>query len=408
MKKLLIIGYVWPEPGSSAAGRHMLEIMQLFIEASWAVTFASPAAESTHQYKLSELGVQEATIELNNASFDDWLKPLNPDVVIFDRFMMEEQFGWRVAQACPDAMRILDTEDLHFLRLARQAAFKRQSKISADDLDTETSLREIASIYRCDLSLIISETELELLVNSFGVDRQLLHYLPFLYKQPAMTAKGFGQRKDFVFVGTMRHPPNLEAVRYLKNLIWPLIRLQLPSANLHIVGSYLTKEVSQMHKPAEGFHVAGKVEQLGELLNDMRVSLAPLKFGAGLKGKLLESMEHGLPSVSTTIGAEGICADLEWPGFVADKDQAFADSAVELYQNESRWQQAQQQGFVVLQTRFSKEHHKRDFFMRLQALLGALSQHRKSNFIGRMLQHQSMRSTEYMARWIECKNSNRV
>ncbi len=408
MKKLLIIGYVWPEPGSSAAGRHMLEIIQLFIEENWAVTFASPAAESTHQHKLTELGVQEATIELNNESFDSWLKQLNPDVVIFDRFMMEEQFGWRVAQVCPDTMRVLDTEDLHFLRLARQAAFKRQSTISADDLDTETSLREIASIYRCDLSLIISEAEQDLLSSRFGIGQNLLHYLPFLYNQPVTAAKAFEQRKDFVFVGTMRHAPNLEAVRHLKKIIWPLIRLQLPRASLYIVGSYLTKEVSQMHKPAEGFHVAGKVDQLGEMLNGMRVSLAPLKYGAGLKGKLLESMEHGLPSVTTTIGAEGICADLKWPGFIADKDQAFADSAVELYQNESRWRQAQQQGFDLLQARFSRAQHRLDFFRQLEALLGSLDKHRKSNFIGRMLQHQSMRSSEYMARWIECKNKNRV
>jgi len=403
MNRLLIIGYVWPEPASSAAGRHMMEIVQIFLDQGWSITFASPAAQSAHQFDLSRIGVEQATIELNNKSFDSWVRQLLPDIVIFDRFMMEEQFGWRVAQQCPDAIRILDTEDLHFLRIARQQAIKRQETLSDNDLKNETAVREIASIYRCDLSLVISEVETQLLRECFKIPADLLHYLPFMINQPEPAVNAFRQRRDFVFVGTMRHAPNLDAVRYLKTTLWPKIRQRLPDASLHIVGSYLTKEISQMHKPAEGFVVVGKVDQLNLFLSDRRVSLVPLRFGAGLKGKLLEAMENGLPSVTTSIGAEGINAGMNWPGIIADDEPDLTDAAVNLYQDEMLWSNAQQQGYDVLQQRFSRQQHANRLIEKITEIAHDLSAHRLANFTGMMLQHHALRSTEYMARWIECK-----
>ena len=404
IKSLLIIGYVWPEPLSSAAGRHMLEIISLFIERQWKVTFASPAVESTHQFDLSDIGVQEAGIELNSESFDEWILSLQPDVVIFDRFMMEEQFGWRVAQHCPDAIRILDTEDLHVVRQAREQAVKLQGDVPDLVQKNENTIREIASIFRCDLSLIISEAEIKLLETLFQIDRQLLHYLPFLSDVKALPEVDFNETEGFVFVGTMRHKPNLDAVRCLKRDIWPLIRGSLPDTNLYIAGSYMTKEVHQMHRPSEGFHIIGKVDDLKSFLVRRRISLAPLKYGAGLKGKIIEAMECGLPCITTTTGAEGINAGCDWPGVVSDDDKIFAESAVELYSNEVLWKQARQQGLELLQRRFLKTQHASVLLARIEAVAAGIQLHRDRNFIGKMLYHQSMRSTEYMARWIECKN----
>src|SRR5690606_14722049 len=102
---LLVIGYVWPEPRSSAAGGHMMQLLECFLADGWRITFASPARSGEHRADLSGLGIEEVEIELNSSSFDDFALALQPDVVLFDRFMMEEQFGWRVAQACPDALR---------------------------------------------------------------------------------------------------------------------------------------------------------------------------------------------------------------------------------------------------------------------------------------------------------------
>ena len=105
---VLVIGYVWPEPRSSAAGGHMMQILETFLEQGWDITFSSPAGTGEHRADLTALGIREVPIELNNSSFDSFISQLAPDVVLFDRFMMEEQFGWRVERHCPDALRVLD------------------------------------------------------------------------------------------------------------------------------------------------------------------------------------------------------------------------------------------------------------------------------------------------------------
>ena len=156
MQQVLIIGYVWVEPNSSAAGSRMLQLIEQFLKQNWKVTFASPAQKSEKAASLSSLGIDEVSIELNNTSFDDFIKDLQPTIVLFDRFMMEEQFGWRVAENCPNTLRILDTEDLHFLRKTRHQQLKKGEKFSNEALSkSEDTKREIASILRCDVSLII-------------------------------------------------------------------------------------------------------------------------------------------------------------------------------------------------------------------------------------------------------------
>ncbi len=124
MPKLLIIGYVWPEPTSSAAGTRMMQLIDFFKNENYQVIFGTTARETENKADLAALGVKTEKIKLNDPEFDDLLKKLMPEMVLFDRFMMEEQFGWRVDNICPNAIKILDTEDLHFLRKARQEAFK--------------------------------------------------------------------------------------------------------------------------------------------------------------------------------------------------------------------------------------------------------------------------------------------
>jgi len=119
-------------------------------------------------------------VALNCTSFDDFISELNPNIVLFDRFMLEEQFGWRVAKHCPDALRILDTEDLHSLRHARHQALKQNRPLTSADMNSDLAKREIAAIFRCDLSLIISDYELQLLTNNYRVPEHILLHCPFM------------------------------------------------------------------------------------------------------------------------------------------------------------------------------------------------------------------------------------
>lgn len=408
MQHVLIIGFVWPEPNSSAAGSRMLQLIRLFQAQGWKVTFASAAADSAFMFDVTSIGVEKVSIALNDSNFDTFVRDLNPTLVLFDRFMTEEQFGWRVAENCPDALRILDTEDLHLLRQARQKAHKENRDFSDADLFSDVAKREIASILRCDVSLMISETEMELLQNEFRMDKALLYYMPFMLEEIEETTVanwlGFEEREDFILIGNFLHEPNWNTVQYLKETIWPKIRQSLPNVSLRIYGAYPSQKVLQLHKPAEHFHIMGRAENAEAVVKKARVVLAPIRFGAGAKGKLLEAMQCGTPSVTTTIGAESMAGDLPWNGIIADDPDAIANAAVQLYQEEILWKNAQQNGISIVNQRYVKSIFANDLIAQILEIKDNFQRHRQHNFIGAILQHHTLASTKYMSRWIESKN----
>src|SRR5690606_2489398 len=216
----------------------------------------------------------------------------------------------------------------------------------------EIAQREIAAIYRCDLSLIISSVEMQLLQTHFFVPENLLLYCPFLAFSPLADIPDFTQRQHFMSIGNFRHAPNWDAVLCLKHRIWPLIRARLPQAQLHIYGAYLPPKASALHQPKSGFYIDGWTPDARAVMSVARVCLAPLRFGAGLKGKLWEAMECGTPSVTTTIGAEAMHADLPWAGTIADSDQEFAEAAVALHEDAAQWCAASAQGATILRRVF--------------------------------------------------------
>lgn len=408
MKNLLIIGFVWPEPNSTAAGSRMLQLIDLFQKNGFAVTFVCAASKSEKSFNLETLNIQTFDIQLNNSSFDSLVKDLNPNLVLFDRFLTEEQFGWRIAETCPKAIRILDTEDLHFLRNARHVAFKKNEKVTLKHLTSDLAKREIASIHRCDLTLIISEYEMKLLKKSFKIDNSLLHYVPFLLNKinpdTLRSYPTFQNRNHFISIGNFKHEPNWNSVQYLKTAIWPLIREKLPEAEMHIYGAYPTEKVQQLQNKKEGFIIKGRAENVEVVFTNARVCLAPLQFGAGLKGKLIDAMKFGTPSVTTKIGAEAMHNQLPWNGFIEDDPNTFASKSIELYTLENLWKNAQQNGIEIINSCFSKEKYERKLMNKIAVLQKNLEEHRQNNFIGAILLHHTLQSTKYLSKWIEEKN----
>ena len=419
---VLVIGYVWPEPQSSAAGGHMMQLLHGFLRQGWSITFSSPAKVGEHKADLAVLGIAEQAIELNNASFDQFIGQLQPDIVLFDRFMMEEQFGWRVEQHCPNAIRVLETSDLQSLREARHERLKARLKQGGDEEDfcalfqassdtlfqTMTSAditqREVAAIYRCDLSLMISTFEIQLLTERFGVPAALLHHCPLMVDPQRPASVPFADRAHFMCIGNFRHAPNWDAVLWLKGQVWPRIRQRLPKARLHIYGAYTPPKAMALHNPAQGFEVRGWVPDAMQVISQARVALAPLRFGAGIKGKLLDAMLCGTPSVTTPVGAEGMQGEKPWPGMIASHAAQLAESAVQLHEDSERWHAAQVLGYQALDELFSFAHHATALTDRLYQLRERLAEQRALNFTGAMLRHHQHKSTKYLAQWIAAKN----
>ncbi|WP_396147594.1 glycosyltransferase family 4 protein [Flavobacterium sp.] len=402
-KTLLIIGFVWPEPKSSAAGSRMMQLIELFQANGYEITFASTAQNLEFSEDISVIGVTAKTIELNSSSFDNFVIELNPNIVLFDRFMVEEQFGWRVSESCPNALKILNTEDLHSMRQARQLAVKENRKFTSEDLFSDVAKREIASILRCDLSLMVSEFEMELLQKQFTISKELIYYLP-IFAEKLNDVPTFNERNDFVFIGNFLHEPNWDCVKYLSEIIWPLLNKKLPDAKILIYGAYPSQKVLELNKPKQNFYIKGRADDALEVIKNAKVVLAPIRFGAGIKGKLLEAMQCGTPSVTSAIGAEAMSGDFEWNGFVKDNPNDFVDVAVRLYEDENLWQQCQENGFEILDKRYKKTLFEKDFIAEFESILDNLKQHRNNNFIGSILQHHLVSSTKYMSKWIEEKN----
>ena len=409
MSRILFIGHVWPEPTTTAAGNRMLQLLKAFLERSFQITFSSTASKTGYSQDLASMNINEVSIAMNDSSFDRFVEELNPEIVVFDRFMVEEQFGWRVAEKCPTALRILNTEDLHSLREFRGKCTKKHMGWTVQDwLQQEKTKREIASIYRSDLTLLVSSFEKELLKNEVGIDKNLLLHLPFMLpgiSQDEVTNwPGFENRRDFISFGNGRHAPNVDSFKYLRENIWPLIRVQLPEARLHLYGAYLPQQVKEMHSVKEGFLVHGWIQDLEAEVQKSRVVLAPLRFGAGIKGKLVLAMQNGTPNVTTPIGVEGMTGTHPWPGFLEEEPEDFANRAVELYLKKDLWQLAQKRGIELVNSNFNMEKLTKAFFKRIEVLVLNLENHRTQNFIGRLLQHQSMAATKFMGKWIEEKN----
>lgn len=405
---LLIIGHVWPEPATTAAGQRMMQLLETFRDFGYIAIFGSTAAPTTYSLDLKAMQIESVSLEMNHSSFDEFIQELKPHIVVFDRFMTEEQFGWRVAEFASQAVRVLNTEDLHSLRKSREACYKVGEEFSLNHWKNHPmTLREMASIYRSDLSLMISSYEMQLLTHEAEVPDNVLLHLPLmteeLYPDDVLSWPNFNERQDFVCVGNGKHAPNIEAIKTLKKTIWPQIRKTLPKAKLCIYGAYLPQQVLEMHNPKEGFEVLGWVEDLWRVLQNTRILLAPIQFGAGIKGKLIDAMENGTPSITTPIGAEGMHDNGLWPGAICSDLEHFAQSAIELYQNQEAWSKAQTQGIMIINSQYAKRKLQNKLNETLEDIGNQLELHRTQNLVGRMLQQQGFAATKYMGRWIEGK-----
>ena len=402
MKHLVIIGLVLPEPASTAAGTRMLQLIRIFRKWNYQITFLSAASPSDFSEE-----IDFTPILMNDSGFDELIQSLNPDIVLFDRYVTEEQFGWRVAENVPNAIRILDTEDLHFLREARRKAFTENRNLSKTDFINTIFKREIASILRCDLSLIISKFEFELLTNTFKINKDILFYIPFVDSlQDCNSGRSFDNRTHFVSIGNFLHEPNWQTVLQLKT-IWKNIKTKLPKAELHIYGAYAKEKVWQLHDEKSGFIIKGRASSVQEIFSNYKVLLAPIPFGAGLKGKLWESMKFGLPNVTTSIGAEGMTLNHQWNGFIEDDLELFCEKAAELYSNSEIWKKSQETGFLLCKEMFNEQLFEEPFQKVIENVTLNLEEHRFGNYLGQILQHHSLNSTKYMSRWIEEKNKGK-
>ena len=243
---------------------------------------------------------------------------------------------------------------------------------------------------------------MSLLQTQFKIPADKLIYLPLVFDEVEPNAKSFEDRKDFVFIGNFYHEPNWDAVLQLKKH-WLHIKSLVPDAKMNIYGAYPSQKVTDLHNEKEGFLVKGRAVSAKEVIENARILLAPLRFGAGLKGKLLESMNYGTPSVTSSIGAEGILTN-NLNGLICDDFSTLGDELTKLYNDKTTWEAAQVKGYATIQGKFSKSLRTGSWIDKIDYIKDNLNSHRQQNFIGELFHHHSLQSTKYMAKWIEEKS----
>ena len=427
---VMFLGWEWIEASSSAAGVRSRALARGAVERGWRVTVAASAMpnEATREIG-AELGVETAHVPANRGeALGEALRKAKPDVVIFDRFLAEEAFGARVRELVPNAVRVLDMQDAHALRRARETAVRdgrgaenvARTTPKARDVDL---MRELASVERSDLTLVCSPVELGWLTRECGVSKRKLRVASFFNDPVRLTEdeQNFEAREGFVTVGTFKHKPNVDSIEWLANEVWPLVRERLPNATMDVYGSYMTeKYIARFDKPKDGFRVRGFAEDLASTLRKSRVLLAPLRFGAGIKGKVLDAWAYGLPVVTTPIGSEATIPGREqfwtpddapvdpqngWGGFGdCVSASALTDAAVALHEDRELWLTAQANGAEVVNALFSSEQIPR-LLDDIERAVGDIDAMRDVDYHGQSLWHHTERSTMYFSKWIELKET---
>ncbi|MEM0910502.1 MAG: glycosyltransferase [Pseudomonadota bacterium] len=417
-KTVLFIGQVWPEPNTTAAGQNILSYVKALKQHQWNVHFWSAAEKTHHSFDLTSVDTKVLPIQINDHAFDESLKALMPDIVIFDRFISEEQFGWRVGDVCPDCLKIINLEDLHGLREARLLAFKKDisNRIPAatdifaaenhELLFNDKTLREFASIIRSDVCITLSGIEYDWLQSTLNLTHEHLLHLPFIRDDKVESNLAFAQRKDIVFIGNMLHKPNQLAVKFIVEHLWASIRKCLPECSLHIYGEYAAAGYKQMHNPTKGIFMRGFAGDHKPVLASAKLLLAPIQVGAGVKGKLLDAMSVGTPSITTDIGAEGILSERDqWPGKVCSTAETMIKACVALTQSKTAWESASGKCASALEASGISMKNADRLVNKIEACYAALPELRRKNTIQNVLMHQSAQASRYLSKWIMLKNN---
>jgi O-antigen biosynthesis protein len=347
----LVIDALTPTPDQDSGSLRMEAMLDILTEFGYRTTFIPFDLNWLPGYsdRLQASGIEVVTAPWIE-DIEDWLKQHGHsiDLVLVSRHYVLRPLLKLIRHYCPGARLVFDTVDLHHLREQREAEFsgladiQRQARI--------TRRRELALVEAADATLVVSPVERELLAQT--VPTAQVAVVSNIHV-PATVIAPWDERKDLMFVGGFQHKPNVDAIKWLIEDIFPEIRAHLPEVRLHLIGSRMPGWMQSIDQP--GIRMHGHVADITPFLNGCRVSLAPLRFGAGVKGKVNQAMAHGLPVVATTCAAEGLHVEPDKDILIADQADAFAGQVQRLYQDPVLWQQLSTAGVQNVQTHFSRQ-----------------------------------------------------
>jgi glycosyltransferase involved in cell wall biosynthesis len=352
--KALFIDAMPPTPDRDAGSAVVDGFLRMFQARGYEITFVA-ARSLAHAGRYTD-ELRRRGIIYVSAPFIDSIESFlaesasSFDLVLLWRAPIAEQVLGLVRRLAPRAKIVFHTQDLHYLREERQAELSGSQSLRAEAARTRRA--ELAAIRAADCTILVSRHEVELLA-AVGPEAKTC-LIPLFHDLPGLTAP-WGQRRGVVFIGGFLHRPNVDAVGFLASEIWPLVRKALPKAELCVVGGDAPEEIRRLDDPAKGVRILGWVEDLAEILRFCRLTVAPLRFGAGTKGKIVTSLAHGVPCVATPLAIEGTGLEPGRHIMVGDQPAALAAAIVEVYGNEGLWNALSAAGLDFARSAYSFE-----------------------------------------------------
>jgi len=349
--RLLVVDSYTPKPDQDAGSAMTFEWLQNFKSWGYHCTYYpahAPKPEPKYTEDLQRAGIKSLNTP-HVKSLEDFLKVEGDtfDVVLIFRITVFNSQIEAIKKYCPSAKIIFHTIDLHHLRNLREAEVTNDANLffKAEAVKKQ----ELEAIQLSDRTILVSSAEEEI-IRRDELPNARLSVIP-LSCSISKTAKSFSERKDIAFVGGFLHPPNVDAVLYFVKEIFPLVKRTLPDCRFFVIGGNAPEPLQKLANC--DVVLTGKVADLSRYFDNCRISVAPLRAGAGMKGKVLTSLAHGLPCVATTVAAEGIGLIHGKDILVASNPLEFAEEIVKIYTNEELWNTISNNGRELVRNFYS-------------------------------------------------------
>ena len=368
-KNILVIDHYVPKFDKDSGSYRMYNFLKILVELGHKVTFIGDDLKQFEPYtgNLQQSGIEviyrpfvssiEGYLAANGAFFD---------IVILSRHHIAIKHIQMVKKYCIKAKIVFDTVDLHFLRESRRFGIEKDRKIlrNAEKLkETELCLARSS-----DITLVVSPIEKEILLKEIpSLKVEVISNIHFAHQ----CKNSFSRRRDLMFLGGFAHSPNADAVKYFVKEIFPLVKERIGEVKFYVVGNEPPAEIRSL--ASEDVIVTGYKEDLAPYFNECKVFVAPLRYGAGIKGKINQSMSYGLPVVTTTIGAEGMGLENGINALIADGPGDFADNVASAYKNEDLWNKISINSIDNIKREYSYEVSKRRIQLLIDALIASAS-----------------------------------
>ena len=348
-KRVLLVDWNTPTPDQDAGSVITFEFIRLFQRLSYKVTFIPENFLYNGRYTaaLQRMGV-ECIYRPFSTSVKAYIRRIGKvyDVIVVFRASLGHKYLDDFRRYCPNARIILHTIDLYYLREERRAELEKSDAVRK--LAKELRAIELEAMRKSDCTIVVSNYEHELVTTQ--IPEAYVAIFP-LVLQARREVVSFRDRRDILFLGDFRHPPNVDAVLHFVSAIWPRVRAVVPQMKFYVVGGSPPKEIADLG--GGSVVVTGRVEDLSDCFNHVRLSVAPLRYGAGIKGKIGTSLSFGLPCVASPIAVEGMGLTDGLNVLVGEDPRDFAEDVLGLYQNEGLWTAISANGIAFVQENYS-------------------------------------------------------